>query len=380
MRNLRTFLRSDEGSFAPAFALSIMPLLLALGIAVDYTAATTDRAQMQSALDSAIISITTMERTATDAERQTTLQNVYTANGGRGTAQLESVSFDPDNTMHASTSASYAMPTNFMNLANVNSVTIDVETSVREKPGLVNAEFKIDHVSGYWGKTMTLYGTTIGSSTANPLMKIDYVYREFKHTYSVVSGRTKTDYTVTEPKGYGTSTIYIYDGKNTKQVGTQTCTTTASLSAPTPAAGVYITSGYTDKDPKKTTVYFSTTCPATTGASVDVSSMSDLYLQMDVPKASTRTPPQPTKLKSNDAETSNRLYIGDLKEPDKLVEVAKGKIVDIFAAVPCGETSKQAWEDGGNDVPADSSNADFFYSVTGKCDFTKRPTTTSLVQ
>ncbi len=47
MRNLRTFLRSDEGSFAPAFALSIMPLLLALGIAVDYTAATTDRAQMQ---------------------------------------------------------------------------------------------------------------------------------------------------------------------------------------------------------------------------------------------------------------------------------------------------------------------------------------------
>ena len=376
----RKFLRSDEGSFVPAFALSVMPLLLALGIAVDYTSATTDRARMQNALDSANISITTMDRSATDAERQVSLQKVYTANGGRGTARLESVSFDADNTMHASTSASYAMPTNFMSLANINNVRIDVATSVRKKPGLVNAEFNIDHVSGYWGKTMTLYGTPIGSTTASPLMKIEYAYREFKFTYSVGTGNKKKNYSVNEPKGYGTSTIYTYNGSTATKVGQQTCTTTASFDAPKPTAGIYTSSGYDGSDPQKPTVYFSVTCPATTGASVDVSNMSDLYLQMDVPAAATRTPKQPTLLKSNDPGTSNRLYIGDPKDPKKLVEVIKGKVVDIFTAVPCGETSNQAWEDGGNDVPAASSNADFFYNVTGKCDFIKRPTTTSLVQ
>ncbi|MGB3644285.1 MAG: pilus assembly protein TadG-related protein [Mesorhizobium sp.] len=375
MRSYRKFLRSDEGSFAPAFALSLMPLLLALGIAVDYTSATTDRAQMQNALDSAIISITTMDRNATDAQRETILQSVYAGNGGRGTARLRSVSFDADGTMHASTSASYAMPTNFMNLANINNVTIDVDTSVRKNPALVKAEFNVDRVSGYWGKTMTLYGTPIGSSNASPLMKIEYAYKEFKFTYSVGTGNKKKDYSVNDPKGYGTSTTYIYNGTTATKVGQQICTTTASFNAPKATAGVYISSGFDKNDPNKPMVYFSTTCPATTGASVDVSSMNDLYLQMDVPSAN------PSKLKSNDPNTSDRLYIGVPSiNNGQMIEVAKGKTVDIFTAVPCEQTSNQAWEDGGNPVPADVSNADFFYSVTGKCDFNKRPSVTSLVQ
>ena len=39
-----------------------------------------------------------------------------------------------------------------------------------------------------------------------------------------------------------------------------------------------------------------------------------------------------------------------------------------------------AWEDGGNSVPAPVGNADFFYNVTGKCDFNKRPNNTRLTQ
>ena len=63
------------------------------------------------------------------------------------------------------------------------------------------------------------------------------------------------------------------------------------------------------------------------------------------------------------------------------VEVTGNAIVDIFAAVPCGETSDQAWEDGGNNPPLpDVTNADFFYSVMGKCDFNRRPSETLLTQ
>ncbi|TIN48985.1 MAG: hypothetical protein E5Y30_44865, partial [Mesorhizobium sp.] len=73
-------------------------------------------------------------------------------------------------------------------------------------------------------------------------------------------------------------------------------------------------------------------------------------------------------LYSNDPATSNRLY-SSTSADIPLAEMATGQIVDIFGLVPCGSTGYQAWEDGGNPVPAPVSNADFFYNVTGKCDF-----------
>ena len=45
-----------------------------------------------------------------------------------------------------------------------------------------------------------------------------------------------------------------------------------------------------------------------------------------------------------------------------------------------GQTGYQAWEDGGNAVPAAVSNADFFYTVQGKCDYNQRPSDTVLTQ
>ncbi len=108
------------------------------------------------------------------------------------------------------------------------------------------------------------------------------------------------------------------------------------------------------------------------GAVVDVSQMSSLYLEMDVPSGNPKT------LKSNDPATSNRLYIGT--SATNMPEVPTGQIVDIFTAVPCGQTAYQAWEDGGNAVPAPVSNADFFYTVAGKCDFDQRPSETVLTQ
>lgn len=353
MRIYRSFLSSENGSFAPAIALSAVPLLLALGIAVDYTSATTDRAQMQNALDSAVISITTMDRTASDEERRTTLQNVYAANGGPGTATLKSVSFDADGTMHASTSASYAMPTNFMSLARINNVEIDVSTSVRKNPSLIQAEFRIEKVSGWWDKTITVYGTRFGQTKAEALKQISYKF----------NGKGGT-------KGYGTTTMYSKDnnGKFTVIEQQQVCST-ENKKADTPAGS--FPGPFVDGD-KVTTCAI--TVDSKDGGKIDVSQMSDLYLQMDVPSASPKT------LKSNDPKTSDRLYISKPDDLDDLVEVENGKVVDIFTAVPCEKTSRQAWEDGGNTVPAPSYNADFFYSVTGKCDFNKRPSVTSLVQ
>lgn len=349
MRNISGFLSSESGSFAPAFAITLVPVLLAMGIAVDYTSATTDRAQMQNALDSAILSITTMARTATDGERQKTLQDVYAANGGPGTATLKSVRFDPDGTMYASTSATYAMPTDFMALAKINSVDIRVATAVRKNPALVEATFQIDKASGYWDKTITLFGTDPSKPDADPLMKIDYKY----------NGKGGS-------KGYGTTTVYTKDtdGNFTVIKQKQVCTTQDYKKSIT--LGSFPTGPFKDGDSKLT----SCNMEVAGDAPIDVSRMSDLYLKMDV------TTGNIDSFATNDPAKSNRLFI-DGKQ------VAKNQIVNIFTAVPCGskEPSSQAWEDGGTEEAKMTLNdADFFYKVSGKCDFNQRPSVTNLTQ
>lgn len=342
-----SFLDDTRGNFAVTAALSIIPLLLAVGMSVDYSSAVADKSAMQSALDSATLSLTTLPKTTSDADRQTKLQEAFEANGGSGAATLITPVYDADGTLHLSATASYEMPTNFMKLAMIDNVPISVSTAVTKKPSLVKATFKIDKVSGWWNKTMTLYGTKFGETSAKKLMEISYTYNN--------GG---------DVKGYGTTTVYKISGTTKTQVQRQVCTTVQVQNFNNLPAGA-ITS--TDGSGKKRV----TTCTMNPvnggGAEIDVSQMRTLYLQMDVPSGS------PKVLKSNDPATSDRLYIND-------IEIEKGKTVDIFTAVPCGETGTQAWEDGGSAVPAPVINADFFYTVTGQCDYSQRTAETSITQ
>jgi hypothetical protein len=224
-------------------------------------------------------------------------------------------------------------------------------------PALVETTFKVTKVSGYWNKVMTLYGTKFGDTLAKPLMTITYTYNG-----------------AGDPKGYGTSTVAKITNSGGADISTtvqqQVCTTAkVTTFTGAPAGSIQQTGG----SQKYLTTCADTMYPAgSPGAVIDVSQMNGLYLQMDVPSGN------PKKLMSNDKATSNRLYIGT--SPTVMPEVATGQTVDIFTAVPCGIPGYQAWEDGGNAVPAAVTNADFFYTVTGKCDFNQRPSDTLLTQ
>lgn len=385
------FARAENGSLLPIFAISLVPLMLAVGMSVDYSSAVSSKATMQSSLDAATLSLTTLPKSTSEADRTKQLQNVFKANGGQGTSTVATPVYDADGTLHLTASATYSMPTNFMKIAAISNVDINVQTKVVKKPSLIEATFNVDHVSGYWGKTMYLYGTEFETSTEKVLMKIIYTYKEYKYSYDSGSGSSKKTYTATDPKGYGTTKIYTVSGTTDTLVQTQVCSPIGQKTDFTPSATVFRSfatakSGSTNGS----TIYFKTTCATTntpgnsSGAKIDVSKMNQLYLLMDVPSGPV------AKLKSNDTATSDRLYIGAgyataaqkaLKPTDYApVEVTKNKTVDIFSAVPCSQTSDQAWEDGGNAVPADVSNADFFYSITGKCDYNQRIAQTRITE
>ncbi|CAH2398748.1 TadE/TadG family type IV pilus assembly protein [Mesorhizobium ventifaucium] len=342
------FLSSESGSLAPILAIMVIPMCAALGLSVDYNAAIATKGSMQNALDAATLSITTLPTSTSLADRQVKLQESFAANSGQGIAKLDGFVVAADGTASINASASFAMPTNFMQIARVDTVQIGVASAVRKRPTLVQTTFKVQKVSGHWNKTVSLYGTKFTETAVNPLMKITYVYNNFG-----------------DPKGYGTSTVYTVNGATETKVQEQKCTTkTVQNFLNLPTGAITQVSG----NKKYLTTCTNTMYPANgAGAVIDVSLMDSLFLQMDVPSA------QPARLKSNDASTSNRLYIDG-------VEVVNGEKVDIFTAVPCGQSSQQAWEDGGNPVPAPVSNADFFYTVTGKCDFNQRPSQTVLTQ
>jgi Flp pilus assembly protein TadG len=357
----KSFLKSDEGSFVPALAVALVPLLAAIGMVSDYSQGVSERAAMQGALDAASLSSMTLSKDLDKDERQVKLQSAYAANGGKGTVTLATYNVASDGTVTMSTSATYAMPTAFMAMAGINTVAIKVAAAARKNPALVEANFKIQKVSGWWNKTMWLYGGKFDAEKdeRQPLMKITYAYNN--------SGAGK---------GYGTTTIYkITENPSfpndrskdiTTQVQQQVCTTKSkswynSNNKTVPSDAIIENNGQL--------ITACTTNPAnSTGAAIDVSRMNQLYLQMDVPSGDPKT------LRTDDASTSNRMYIDGKQSP-------KNKTVDIFSAVPCGQSSTQAWEDGGTNPPSpDVNQADFFYSVTGKCNFSQRASEVSLTQ
>ncbi|UVK42697.1 pilus assembly protein [Mesorhizobium sp. AR07] len=348
------FVRSRSGSFAPILILSMVPIIAAIGFSVDYTSAVQTRSDMQAALDAGILSITTMNVNSTLPQRQVALQQSFAANGAPAgaAATLNSFVVAADGTATAQATASFAMPTVFMQIARINTVPVSVASAVSKNPALVQATFKVTGVSGWWNKTMTLYGTQFGATVAKPLMTIVYTY-----------GKTG------DPKGYGTTTVNTITNSGGQDITTMVQQQVCTVGGAKPVGAV------TTTDANGTTYYCVNTMfpPNGSGAVIDVSQMGGLYLQMDVPSGN------PKKLLSNDPTTSNRLY--NSNDPNiPPVEIPTGQVVDIFGIVPCGTTGYQAWEDGGSPVPAPVSNADFFYNVTGKCAFNQRANQTLLTQ
>jgi Flp pilus assembly protein TadG len=79
IRHKARFLSNSSGGVAIIFALSVVPLIGALGAAVDYSRASTARSKMQSAADAASLAAV-KEPNLTDAQRIDLAKKIYTAN------------------------------------------------------------------------------------------------------------------------------------------------------------------------------------------------------------------------------------------------------------------------------------------------------------
>src|SRR5712691_1017319 len=85
-RLARGFLRQCRGSAVPTFAIALVPMVALVGAAVDYSRANNVRAQMQGALDAAVLAGARNDTASWIQTAQNTFTALFQPNGSSGAA------------------------------------------------------------------------------------------------------------------------------------------------------------------------------------------------------------------------------------------------------------------------------------------------------
>ena len=123
------FLRDRRGGVAPLLALSMIPIVGAVGSAVDYSRAAAIRGELQNAMDSALLAAATGDGTAW----QQTAGTTYNAVASPRDATLNQPTFSVDATGNYVGTATANVPARFMGLLGHSSIAVSVTSTV--KPG-----------------------------------------------------------------------------------------------------------------------------------------------------------------------------------------------------------------------------------------------------
>ena len=130
---LRSFACDAKGNVALLFAFSLIPLLLGVGVAVDYGRALIVRERMADAADAAGLAIGSWPG-LTEAELTTKAQQFFDANyppDAIGTVGKLNVNFVGDEAIIVTVSG--VVPTTFMQLANIGTVDVGASTTINKK-------------------------------------------------------------------------------------------------------------------------------------------------------------------------------------------------------------------------------------------------------
>jgi Flp pilus assembly protein TadG len=123
---LARFWNNRHGSVAPMFALSIIPLLGAVGAAVDYSHANAARAAFQTALDSTALTLSKTAGMQNDTDLQTAAINIMNALYSRPDVQNVTVSAQYSSSVGSKLvlTGSASVPTSFLHALGFDQITI----------------------------------------------------------------------------------------------------------------------------------------------------------------------------------------------------------------------------------------------------------------
>lgn len=137
---LTRFGRNERAAVALMFGVSVVPFIMAAGLALDYSRALDLKTEMQSALDAGALAAAA-SRSLTDAQRITLGETAFAANfrSRFGVKAVPRITI-ANQTVRASAIA--ALPTSFMKLAGLAKMDVGASVEIRI-PGQKNAEIAL---------------------------------------------------------------------------------------------------------------------------------------------------------------------------------------------------------------------------------------------
>jgi Flp pilus assembly protein TadG len=136
------FCRDTSGNFSIMSALLVVPLMLAVGVAVDFNTAYQRRTAVQSASDAAVLTAASNYSSSSGVNGVATQVDNYLAGNAGGTVKRLSTPTLSSDSSQICIRAGDSVPTTFMNLAGVSSVPISA-SSCASLPGQVNLEVSL---------------------------------------------------------------------------------------------------------------------------------------------------------------------------------------------------------------------------------------------
>jgi Flp pilus assembly protein TadG len=129
MKTLREFHDSENGATAVIFGLALLPLMIALGAAIDYTRAANVRASMQRGVDAAAIVVARDSASLSTTAAETRGRDFFAANFGKSDATLAPLTVTRDSKT-VRVAAAGTVPTAFMQIVGINAIPISSEAVV----------------------------------------------------------------------------------------------------------------------------------------------------------------------------------------------------------------------------------------------------------
>jgi Flp pilus assembly protein TadG len=129
----RRFLRARDGNIALTFALALFPILSMVGAAVDFSQANAMKTNLQGALDSTALMVSTMATSVGSAQLQTSAQTYFAALfTAPGASNIKiTATYSAVGGSSVTVSGSGEMSTEFMSLIGFNKLTVNGTSTVK---------------------------------------------------------------------------------------------------------------------------------------------------------------------------------------------------------------------------------------------------------
>lgn len=178
--HLRDFARDKTGNVAILFGVALIPILLGVGLAVDYGRALLVRERMADAADAAALAIGSWQGLTQD-QMKAKAQQFFNANypaTAFGTPGTLDVTFNGNQII---ASVSGKVPTTFMRLANVTSMDVKVQSTIAVGMGTLEVALALDNSGSMSGSKLsslktaasnlvdTLFANAINATKPDPV-------------------------------------------------------------------------------------------------------------------------------------------------------------------------------------------------------------------